>query len=484
MKQILVILVVGLSLNLTAQPGIYTESDVEYQTLFIDAQIAKYKGDTDEAIAVLNKIIKRDRKSHAAYNELAKTYASLANYELAEKNAVKAYELKPDNEWYILNLGSIFEKSHQDDQAIKAYTQLKSVNPNNPTTYHRLAMLQLKTGQGEQAAATLEHLQMKQGVDEETSRRIFDIYAQSGNKKKAINTLINLNNAIKDNPRLLNNLATYYMEVGQESDAQKIYKHILELDPTNAAATLAQAKEGTNSNSKSGSAINSLIPIMENMNVPLPDKIKELMPHVVNMKKVGTETEDLDAISQKLLNLYPEEAIAHSLRGDILFYQSSFDESAKAYKKAIDLDDRKYTLWSQYLTNLWELSDYKTMSKVSESAIDLYPNKVTAFLYHAISLAKTSPDESQDYITEAGFIAGKNAELNNLVQVVQLWVKPEPSAEELKSLDVQALADPLYMELAADLYASIDAKMSKKLYEQAINMGSNATRINKKLGLE
>jgi len=91
MKQLLVLLAIGLSLSLVAQPGIYTESDIEYQTLFIEAQSAKYKGDTDESITILNKILKRNKESDAAYNELAKTYLSLDNYELAEKNAVKAY---------------------------------------------------------------------------------------------------------------------------------------------------------------------------------------------------------------------------------------------------------------------------------------------------------------------------------------------------------------------------------------------------------
>lgn len=483
MKQLLVLLATSLSLSLIAQPGIYTEADIEYQTLFIEALADKYKGDTEETITELNKVIKRDRQSDAAYNELAKTYLSLANYELAEKNAVKAYELKPNNVWYLLNLGMIYEKSHQDKLAIETYKKLKSIEPGNPTTYHRLAMLQLKSNQPDAAATTLESLQAQQGVDEETSRRIFEIYSKDGQKKKAIGTLIQLNEALQDNPRLLNNLATYYMEVGQESDAKKVYTKILEIDPTNAAATVAIAKSGA-VKAESNNYLNNLMPIMENMNVPLADKIKELMPLVVNMKKAGAETNDLDAVSRKLQDLYPEEAIAYSLRGDILFYQGQYAESAKVYKRAIELDDRKFTLWTQYIINLWELADYATMAKVSESAIDLYPNKVTAFLYHAISLSKTNDSSSQDYITEAGFIAGKNTGLSNLVELVKLWVKQNPTAEELKGIDIATLNDPLYMELAADLYAKVDNKLSKKLYEQAINMGSNADRINKKLGLE
>ena len=192
-------------------------------------------------------------------------------------------------------------------------------------------MLQLKSNQPDEAAATLESLQAHQGIDEETSRRIFEIYSKAGQKKKAISTLVQLNESIQDNPRLLNNLATYYMEVGQQSEAKKVYNKILEIDPANAAATMAVAKSGA-IKSKSSAYLDHLMPIMENMNVPLEDKIKELMPLVVNMKKAGAETDDLDAVSQKLQDLYPDKAIAYSLRGDVLFYQGHYAESAKVYK--------------------------------------------------------------------------------------------------------------------------------------------------------
>ena len=57
-----------------SQPGIYAESDMEFQDMFFEAQIAKYKGDTEGQVAALNKVIKRDKNSHAAYYELSRAY--------------------------------------------------------------------------------------------------------------------------------------------------------------------------------------------------------------------------------------------------------------------------------------------------------------------------------------------------------------------------------------------------------------------------
>ena len=44
------------------------------------------------------------------------------------------------------------------------------------------------------------------------------------------------------------------------------------------------------------------------------------------------------------------------------------------------------------------------------------------------------------------------------------------------------LTDPLYFELAGDLYASIDNnKMAKKLWNKAIDLGSSEERVSKKI---
>ncbi len=469
---------------LIGQPGIYSESDMEFQDMFFEAQLAKYKGDTDGQIEALNKVLKRDKDSHAAYYELSKTYKAIANYELAEKYAKKANSLSNGNEWYLLNLADILELRNEYGQAITVYQNLQKLSPQNPVIYHRLALLQLKSGKGQAAAQTLEALQQKDGVDEETSRRIFDIYRDNGNQKKAVETLKNLIAAIPDSPRLMNNLASYYMETGQEKEAQKIYDQILKLDPKDPNASMAVAKRNIGDSTKDAN-LSALMPLIENVDLPLDNKIKELMPYLSTMKKTGQTTDDLEAISSKLVSLYPNEAKAHALKGDILFYQGKYTDSESSFKKAIQLDDRNYALWSQYMQCLWELEEIGELETVSEEAIDLYPNKVTAFLFHAISLKKSDPQAAQDFTTEAQFIAGNNKSLTDRVAIVRHWITGhKTSQEELSSLDYQSFGESLYLELAGDLYASIDKKNAQKLWKQAIQLGANPDRLYKKIELQ
>jgi len=479
----IVILCSFCSLSYT-QPGMYNESDIEYQTIFFEAHHAKITGNTDEQIKLLNTLIKRDKGSHAAYWELARTYAALGNQEMAQKNAEKATKLAPKNEWYHLTLAEIYQESGQIGASIGTYKSLKSINPDNPTIYHKLAQLLLHEKKIDEAVNNLEELQTRQGVDEESSRRIFDIYKGSGNKSKAIKAIRNLSNAFPENTRYLNNLASYHMEVGQKKDALKVYKEILAINPDDPTASIAIAR--SNSSKKGNSKTDNLFSIIENMNLNLDDKIKELMPLVSTMEKTGETTMALDNMSDRLVELYPDEAKVYSLQGDVLFYQSKYAEAEKSYMSAIRLDDRKYALWSQYMQTLWELEKYPALEKISTDAIDLFPNKVSAFVYQAIGLSMNKKSGAKDLIAEAGYIAGKNKTLSNQLAIVTQWLdQAKVTKDALKQIDLKTIQDPIYYELAADLYSAIkDNATAKKLWSKAISLGANPARLNQKLGTE
>ena len=96
--------------------------------------------------------------------------------------------------------------------------------------------------------------------------------------------------------------------------------------------------------------------------------------------------------------------------------------SEKAYAKAIKLDDTKYTLWDQWMVNLWQNSNFKKLETVSYDALDYFPNQVNAFILHALALQQNKKvDEAKGYLNEAKFISGKNSVLSDAVTLAQLW---------------------------------------------------------------
>ncbi len=473
--------------GLYGQADIYSESDIEFQSLFFDALLAKQKGDDKAQIDALKEIIRRDNKAHGAYYELSKTYLAQDNIELAEKNAIKACQGDPSNQWYVLLKSDIYERSEQYDKAIASYKQLIKNDPHNSVLYHRLALCQLSNQQSEEAALTLESLQSLTGITEETSRRLFDIYSKSGNEKKAIETLKNLSGKEPDNVRYLNNLTGYLLEIDDKEEATKILEKILIIDPENASANTALAKNTSKvSTSDVGGYLQSLMPLIENVNVPLDDKIRELMPHMSRIEKGTQDSDALLNISELLVDQYPDEAKVYSVRADILFYNALYEESEKNYKKAISIDDTKYPLWDQWMINLWQLGNYKSLESVSYDAMDLFPNQVNATIMHAIALAKNNNlDEANDMIDEAAIVAGSNEMLNALIGVGKVWIdnNGDEISGKVKSIDESQLSNPVWYEIIGDIYDKQgDQKLSKKYYQLAIEMGASEKNIKKKMG--
>jgi tetratricopeptide (TPR) repeat protein len=487
------LLILFLAVSSYAQPDIYSETDIELQSLFFDAQIEKIKGNTEKEIEILQEVLKRDRQSDAAYYELARAYVAENNYEMAQKNAIKATTIDPQNNWYLLTLAEIYEASNQRTKAISTYESLIALEDDNPALYHKLSVNQLHANMPDEAAGTLETLQSKTSVTEETSRRLFDIYSKSGKKEKALQTLQTLSNKYPDDEQFLGNLASYYHDLGRQEEAIKVFEKMLEINPNNAQAAIAMMKvtsRNMDSGSKSIADLSGLIPIIDNMDIPLDTKIQELMPHLANMEKDGPSTPTLISISDKLIKQYPNDAKVYSVRGDVLFYSGDYDAAEKSYAQAIKLDNRKYTLWDQYMINLWQNSNYKKLETVSYDALDLFPNQVNAFVTHAIALKQNmKADEATDYLDEAKFIAGKNELLIEAVQIAQYWSSINNNAKEqvstfINKINTAQISNPLYMELIGDLYQSIDDNNnSKKFWQLAIELGAKESRLQKKIGV-
>jgi len=481
-KLSLIIVLVIWTAMVFAQAGMYTESDVEYQTLFIEAQEAKYKGDTDKQEKILKEVIKRNKGAHAAYYELAQMYFLERDNEKALSNAKKAHNLDIQNEWYLLLLAEINESSLQISDASACYSKLKSISPNNPAVYHKLAQLLLTDSKPDQAIAELEELQHNLGIEEETSRRLFDIYKAQGDTKGAIKTLNALCQSNPDNTRLLANKASYLKEIGQSKKALAVYKEILEIDPLHNRATLAVNKSKT---TQDGDKKSRLTAIIENKNITLDDKIKEMMPLVSRINKKNNNN-DLAAIADNLVEQYPDNAKVYALRGDINFYLSDYNAASSDYQKAINIDDSKYSLWSQYMQTLWELEDYKTMEKISYDAVDYFPNKVEAFISHAVALHKSKQSGAEGLLAEAGFIAGNNTLLKNKLTIVSEWLKgTHADINKLPQVDDKDLYLPLMPELIGDIYSSSNSsKNANKYWDLSIHLGANPKRIEKKRIIE
>ena len=489
MRLLILLIFLSQSSLLYNQAGIYSESDIELQSLFIDAELEKQKGNPEKQIEILKSILKRDKSQGAVYFELAKAYVGLEDLEQAERNIKKALQTEETNSWYWLTAAQIYEDSELYPDAVNAYERLVQLDPANKSNHLRLALNHLNVGNWDAAANTLLGWQDIYGIDEETSRRLFDIYLAAKEEDKALKVLEALSNSQPGNTRYLNNLAGYLNDIGQTGRAQSIYKKVLEIDPTNPAASMAIVRKSTTPD-EAGDYLSSLVPVMKNPNIPLDNKIRELMPYISRMSGNSQSNSSLIEISNALVEVYPQEAKVYAVQGDILFYSGLFLDAEKAYAQSISLNDRQYVLWDQWMLSLWETENFVKLEEVSFDAVDLFPNELNAYILRVMGLVKINKlDEAKDYLEEANFIGANSQKFRLPLLILNNWVNKETTqATKLKSLvdhiDLGSLSQSIYLEMLGDIYKYIGEKdLANKFWEMAIERGAQEVRINKKMGV-
>lgn len=469
------------------QAGIYSESDIELQDLFIEAQLEKQKGNTEKQIELLREVTRRDRTADAAYFEMAQAYLQTGNAELAESNIRKALNLEPGNEWYLKLQLDILNQRKNYSSAIATAEKLVEMFPSKRAYHFSLAESQKEAGKSADAIQTLLSFQEMKGITEDISKRIFEIHDADNNIEKATATLRQLSEAHPGNVRFLVNLAGYMYKHNQKKEALACYRRILELDPDNAEANLTLTRESHDEQAGIG-GLASIEKMISNAAIPLDDIVKEMMPFISNMNREGAQTDKLLELSLQLLERFPDDAKTHAVRADILFYSGNVRESEKMYASAIAIDDSKYTLWDQWLVNLWELEDYTKMRNKAQEAVDYFPNTFNAWLYYSLALEKSAePHDARQILSEASLIAGRSPAFKDAVVIAETWFElrhnQEVTTDKLTQINDSDIISPVLLDILGDIYLSSGkAEKSRKYWKSALNYGASQERIKIKLG--
>ena len=208
-------------------------------------------------------------------------------------------------------------------------------------------------------------------------------------------------------------------------------------------------------------------------------KILEMIPYV---ERLGSEPElgvPLLKIGKTLVQLHPNEAKVHAMYADIFNVLGNTDKAIEQYEKTITLNDNVYTVWEQLIIAYGQKGDYTTMAIRSEEAMDLFPNKASAYyLYASAKISSSQLDEVVDYLQDAQMIAGKDlyhkANVEN--QRARLAMKQNRYDAAAKHLSISSEwsmgQDPQSVELLGDL-ASLKGDNVKAIeyWKQAEKLG-------------
>ena len=491
MKFYHIVFVLIFSISLSAQDNVdngWTEEKVTLEQYYMDANIQIMVGKYDEASKILKKIYKEDGNNPGLNFQMAQVYGSLNDLPSAIKHAKKAVQLSPENEFYHLLLANLQLESNQVAESISSLDKLILLQPSKTEYYDMLARAHLRSGDYSKAISTFDKLESQIGFSEDLALRKVDILDENGKSKDVIKVLQQLVNTFPDEMRYRHNLAAYYSKIGKDKDALKVYEEILKIDPEDATANLATLDNPSNPTDDKG-YLNALQPLIENENISLDKKILEMIPYLERLRSEPELADPLLNIGKTLVNLYPKEAKVRAMYADIYNNVGKTDKAIVQYEKTLELDDRVYTVWEQLLMAYNQKKDYTSMASKAEEAMDLFPNKASAYyLFASAKISLGQYDEAIDYLQDASMIAGKDLyhKVNVENQMARLAMKKnnydKASTHLTQSMEWSKGQDAQTVELLGDL-SSLKGNDSKAVeyWNKAKKLGISSADLSEKI---
>lgn len=493
-KLILFALFISVVGNSQIKEGVtYTEDEIAVQDKFVEAKKFTLIGRFEKAEEILKQLYNQDRKNSAIAMELSKVYGYLEDPYSQAKYAKTAYENASNNEYVLINYANICMQQEKFVDAIPILQQLVILDKTSEVYSDKLATAYLQTNNANSAIETYSNLEEQIGINENISRRKYEIYEILGKKNKALAELEKLSEAYPNEISYLHNLASYYNKLGKEEKALDVYRQILQIDIDDASANMAITAASTGGGDDNN-YLRSLSPIIENQSIPVDRKILELVPFVDQLNtNYDKELADvLIMLSDKITINHPKEAKSFALYGDVLIAANRPKDAIKAYEKTLTLDDKNYLVWEGLMEAYSETNDDQNLLRVSTEALDFFPNKASAYMYYGrANTGIKNYTEAIDVLNEGIFVSGKDIynKSNILAELGRAYAGKNniETAETniLKALEISNNKNGLALELYGDLlYQKGDIEGALLQWKKAQSAGVKSTNLAQKIELK
>jgi tetratricopeptide (TPR) repeat protein len=398
-----------------------SESQVMLQQIFIEANREKLLGNYDKAITRYNDVMKEDPRNHAAAYELARIYDLRSDWDEAVRYLKIAVDNDADNEWYQKLLADVYQKAGRNKEAASVYETLVQKAPGNEYYYYKWAFFLVKAGDVNRAIQVYENLEARTGINEEIARRKHALFIGTGDTKKATAELVRLVDAFPKNTSYRHLLAGYYEQLGDRNSAMQVYRDILAISPSDPKANLAIAGADVKE-SDDNEYLASLKPAFEQADVEIDLKMGKLLPIITKVVQTGSPTlaDAALELTDILERVHPTQAKVFAAAGDLLYHSGRHSNALVKYQRTLQLDKSVYLVWEQLMRIHLESRDFTSLARISEQAIDLFPNKAFVYYMNGLAARKNGQmNEAADVLDQAFLMAANdnNLKLDILVQL-------------------------------------------------------------------
>lgn len=360
----------------------------EFQTYFFEALKQKGIENHERAITALDKCIALQPDRAVLYFERGKNQAALKQYDLAERDYLKALELKPEDQDVLELLYDVYFKERNYAKAEGVIKRLIAYD----TQYKEdLAKLYTATTRYEEALDLIEELDAEKGSDFYRNQMKNRLYMLSGNTDRQVKEI---RKSIKASPKSESEYLKLIFLYSEQGDVQKAYNTALELQKINPEADevhLALYKFYLN-DGKTPDAIASMLRVIESKRMEPPLKHRVLNDFL----NFVTDNPTYEPQLEKAIAAFDNQVTNSNIYQSLAQYYLKKGDKLKALpylNKALDDDPEDLELIKNTVLLQLDAEAYKEAQELTSSALDLYPSQPLLYLTYGVSLVKQSKFE-------------------------------------------------------------------------------------------
>ena len=382
-----------------------------FEYVYVEAIRQKLMGNGGEALKYFEQCAKLNPASDAVYYQMAQIILSGGDLKNGKKFAKKAFELDPENLWYMMMLSGVYYQEKNLDSAIFYYEQAVREYPGKEDLMIALGNLYSENKKFEKAGAIFNLLDEKYGVNTTSTLANIRNLMKAAKLDEALYLLQKL---LKDYPdEILYNglLAELYREKGDNKKAMEVYNMLMERNPDNPETQLSLCDFLINEK-KYDELLKLINTVILNENVEREDKIS-LFAKIIETQDLVMNRGNEIAMSLMVFEVaYSDDGIIELLRPELFIKLKRLNDASERLEEIISKRPENYYAWEKLLLVYLEAKDYKNLEKRgSECALKFNRSFVAKMLYAAGATENKSYQVALEEVRKAEILAGNNEDM-------------------------------------------------------------------------
>lgn len=371
--------------------------------------------DYAKSFVLFQKALEQDPRNATAHYKISQIYQQSEDYDKALTSALKAVELQKNNKFFYVQLAEIYTKMNEYESAIEAYqTMFKNCTGANEYLFE-LAALYIYQEEYAKSIEIYNKVEDIYGINDQIVNQKQKLYIQLNDLDGAVREGEKLIEAYPGEADYVISLAEILSSNGKGELARKyLESYLVEFDEDEPRIKIILSNIYKEKGDKE-KANKFLIDAIANPQLDFLTKLKVINSYVQQLPNKDVEAVCID-LSEKLIEVHPDEPDAYAVSGDIYMETQKEDKAVEMYDMAIKKGASNYNVWHNLIRLSYVKENFDKVISYSEKAIEYYPNQVFLFFFlGSAQLVQKKYEDAVEALEMGKKLAGKNNELKSTI---------------------------------------------------------------------